>query len=278
MPFSLVSRLRRLFAFLANYGNPLHVLLRRRAGRGDAIMRVVDRRTGVAMKCRAAAHRMFGEVWFDHDYDVPAVPLRKGDVVIDVGANQGFFTCYAAHRGCRVLSFEPDSENFGLLRENVMANGYGDAVKLIRAAVKSSPGSTQLFRTAQLGGGMNTTNASFAQHFAHSGADAVQVEAVSLPELLRSEKIERVRLCKLDCEGAELEILESLTAGDAARIESFAIEYHPQAYVPLRLIDVIEAWGTHHVFAAGPKYCEREMLYAVLKSAFRAAPEFQKGA
>jgi hypothetical protein len=81
----------------------------------------------------------------------------------------------------------------------------------------------------------------------------------------------------MDCEGAELEIIESLAVEDAARIESFAIEYHPQAYSPLRLIEVIEGWGTHHVFAAGPKYCEREILYAVLKTAFRAAPEFAKG-
>ncbi len=275
MPSSLLSRLSHLLASVENYGNPLEILRKRRSARADEEIRVVDRRSGVTCQCKFAAHRMFGEVWFDHDYDVPAMPLRKGDVVIDVGANQGFFSCYAAWQGCSVYAFEPDPENASLFKKNITANGFDSRVKLFPTAVKAKAGTTTLYRTAQLGGGMNTTSTEFAQHLGLAAGDAVEVSAVSLPELLRQEAITRVRLCKMDCEGAELEIVESLTAEDAARIDSFALEYHPEAYSPKRLIDALERWGTHHVFAATPKFCSRDILYAVLKTAFRESVEFQ---
>ena len=273
---SLAPRLRRLLESWQQYGNPIEVLLQRRARRGE--MRVVDRESGVACRCKTAAHRMFGEVWFDHDYDVPAMPLREGDVVIDIGANQGFFTCYAAWKGCSVYAFEPDRENFALLEQNVAANGFTSMVKLFPSAVKGRAGTTTLFRTGQLGGGMNTTSTEFAEHMGLAAADAVEVPAVCLADLLQQEKIERVRLCKIDCEGAELEIVKSLSREEALRIDSFALEFHPHAYAPVRLIEALESWDTHHVFAAAPKYCERELLYAVSKTAFKEASEFHASA
>ena len=277
MSYSMISASRLLEAF-GNYGNPLEILVKRRWSREHEVIRVVDRRSGVAVRCKLAAHRMFGEVWFDHDYEVPGVPLRRGDVVIDIGGNQGFYTCYAAWQGCWVYTFEPDRENFTLLEANVRSNGFADRVKLLPMAVKLTSGAVQLFRTDKLGGGMHTTNREFAKHQGISVNDAVEVTAMTLPELFGSEKLERVRLCKMDCEGAELEILQSLTAAEAARVDAFALEFHPDAYPPTRLVEVIESWGTHHIFAAAPKYyCQRDILYAVTKLALRETMQIQAG-
>lgn len=269
-----MPRLSRLLESLGDYGNPLEVLFQRRLRRDDEVIRVVDRRSGLAVRCRLAAHRMFGEVWFDHDYDVPGVALRKGDLVIDIGANQGFFTCYAAWKGCSVYAFEPDRENFTLLESNVAANGFTAQVKLFPNAVKGEGGSTTLYRTAQLGGGMHTTNAAVAEKLGLVAKDGVEVTSVTLPEFLSRERIERIRLIKMDCEGAELEIVESLDRQTAVRIDSMALEYHPAAYSPSRLVRFLEDLGTHHLSLAAPKYCEREILYAVSKAAFAEAPDF----
>lgn len=51
--------------------------------------------------------------------------VRPGSVVVDVGANLGWFTVYAAKRGCHVFAFEPCPEVFELLRLNVDRNGVG---------------------------------------------------------------------------------------------------------------------------------------------------------
>jgi FkbM family methyltransferase len=52
--------------------------------------------------------------------------LGPEDVLWDVGANVGLFSLYAAKfRGCEVVAFEPESQNYALLLENIALNGAG---------------------------------------------------------------------------------------------------------------------------------------------------------
>ena len=55
----------------------------------------------------------------ERDYDVPRMQIRPNDIVVDIGANQGVFTCYAAYHGARVYAFEPFPQSFETLQENV---------------------------------------------------------------------------------------------------------------------------------------------------------------
>src|SRR5262245_13382224 len=68
--------------------------------------------------------------------------ICRGDWVIDVGANIGYYTLLFAQkvgqRG-RVFAFEPDPENFELLEHNVRQNGY-DNVVLVNKAVAEKTG------------------------------------------------------------------------------------------------------------------------------------------
>jgi FkbM family methyltransferase len=54
--------------------------------------------------------------------------LRAGDVFMDVGANIGLYSLYAAKRrpGCRVYAFEPESQNFSRLCANIVENGLSN--------------------------------------------------------------------------------------------------------------------------------------------------------
>lgn len=167
-----------------------------------------------------------------------------------------------------MISFEPDAVNIRLLERNLIANGFISNVKIISAAVKEVSGEVRLFRTEQKGGGMNTTVPQFAERLGFAEGESSLVPAVSLPDVLKSEGNERVRLCKMDCEGAELEIIGSLTKEDMERIDTFAIEFHREAYSPIQLVKALERWGTHHVFPAAAKsYCRREIIYAISKQA-----------
>jgi FkbM family methyltransferase len=50
--------------------------------------------------------------------------LGPEDVYWDVGANVGLYAIYAAKfKGCRTFAFEPESQNFALLVENMVLNG-----------------------------------------------------------------------------------------------------------------------------------------------------------
>lgn len=68
--------------------------------------------------------------------------VRDGDVFFDVGANVGVFTIYAACRNqdARVYSFEPEHSNLALLKENILANGLMNRVKITSVAVSDRQG------------------------------------------------------------------------------------------------------------------------------------------
>lgn len=62
--------------------------------------------------------------------------LGAGSVFVDVGANIGFFTVYAAlYRGATVHAFEPSPAVFGLLAKNVDVNGIRGKVQLHQVAL-----------------------------------------------------------------------------------------------------------------------------------------------
>jgi FkbM family methyltransferase len=268
MHIRLMKAAMRLLGFGINHGNPLALAWHRWTGSRRTVV-VRDRESGVSCECNPDARRMFGEVWHDRDYDVPRLPLRPGDAVIDIGANQGFFTCYAAWKGARVLAFEPAPGNFRLLEANVRRNGFGALATLKPWAVGPEAGAVELMISDALGGGMNTVSPAFARNAGLEVRERVKVPCVTLDAEIGRLGMGRIRLCKLDCEGAELDILRSLSPAARGSVDAFVVEFHPEAYPLGSLVDLLLGWGTHQVSFADPKWCERQILRAVSVAALR---------
>jgi FkbM family methyltransferase len=252
-----------------HYGNPVSLVWQRASNR--PVRTVADRATNLRFECRAGADRMFGEIFHLKVYDIPTAPLRPGDVVLDVGANHGFFTCYAAAQGARVFAFEPDPDTYRLLEANVRRNTVGDAVRLFPWAVGADSGEVELFRTDALGGGMSTTTAAFAGggHFGLTGQ--TRVRCVRFDEALAAAgDPPAVRMVKMDCEGAEFGILRTLDQNALDRIESMALEFHPGAYAVRDLMDLILGWGCYHVSGLATGDLGNAMLHLVRTDVLRA--------
>jgi FkbM family methyltransferase len=231
---------------IVNYGNPLQILLQRVFLRSGE-MTIVDRETGISVKAMRQSYHMFGETWYQRDYDVAGCPLRKDDLVVDVGANQGFFTCYAAQRGARVYAFEPNPRTFELLKKNIAGNSFSDRVRAECVAVADFEGVTELVCYSFMDGGADTIQAQRAERIA-SEVDQrarVSVNVARLSSLIPAD--ERVRLLKLDCEGSELAILKDLKSPE--RFDSIAVEYHQHAYPIEDLFASLLGFGTHQVYA-----------------------------
>ena len=242
--------LRRLGTALAashHLSNPVQVGWKRLFGKPTDLLTVVDRVSGVRCLCTLNSHQIFSDIWYSHAYDVPGVPIRAGDVVIDIGANQGFFTCYAAFKGAQVFAFEPVPELCQRLRENVDRNGFTSRVTIQQCAIGASSGFVNLFVSSYLGGAQSTTVPEFVRSAGVPVIQEMLVECKTLSQVLDEYSLQSVRLCKLDVEGAELAILKSLSHADLARIQSFALEYHPEAYDLHALLRLVLDWQTHHV-------------------------------
>jgi len=62
--------------------------------------------------------------------------FQTGEVLIDIGANVGMYTIWAAKtRGVKVFAFEPESQNYALLYKNIVLNGLSRQVVAYCAAL-----------------------------------------------------------------------------------------------------------------------------------------------
>ena len=76
---------------------------------------------------------MIDDVWKRKDYSLPGFTIKKNNLVIDIGAHIGTFTVYAAKRAKNglVFSYEPEKENFELLKQNIILNNLKILKRLI---------------------------------------------------------------------------------------------------------------------------------------------------
>jgi len=144
--------------------------------------------------------------------------FRDSRTIVDIGANMGSFAIYAAGAcpNARILCFEPHSENFQFLRRNISINSLDQRITAFQCAVASTSGQ----RTFGLG-----------QSPTHSlvGAETGVSETVrctTLAEIFSNHGLETIDFLKINCEGAEYEILESCTPEDFKRIANIRLEYH----------------------------------------------------
>lgn len=143
------------------------------------------------------------------------------ECVVDIGGNVGLFSVRAAAIARRVIAYEPVAGNFEQLRANCA--GRRD-IEAVHAAVAGRTGKLRIYRPVASG---FTGRHSAYRELAGLMSDAYdEVDAISLDELFRRHAIDRCDLLKIDCEGAEYEILHA--AGDAtlARVARIHAEYH----------------------------------------------------
>jgi FkbM family methyltransferase len=259
---------QRALTALVNYRNPVALGLQRLTRR--PLVEVSDRETGLTFRCKRGSDRMFGETFHQRLYDVPMVPVGSGDVVVDIGANHGFVSGYFAARGARVFAFEPDPEVFVLLQGNLDRNDLASRVVARQWAIADHDGRTAFFATDTLGGGQSSTEAKFVSDLAVPVASAMEVECRTLKTACDGLGISRIRLLKIDCEGAELGILRTLDSAFLDRVDSIALEYHPAPYQLSTLVDLLLGWGNFHLSKAAATRVENANLNLVNVRCIRA--------
>mgnify|MGYP003390048441 FL=1 len=120
--------------------------------------------------------------------------------VIDIGANLGLHSMILARCGFAVRAFEPDPWHYGLLTENLTANGA--AVTTFKEAVSIKDGEARFVRV--LG---NTTGS----HLAGSKDSYGEKEEFTVPIRAVQPLFEWADLAKIDAEGHEKELLLAAT-------------------------------------------------------------------
>jgi FkbM family methyltransferase len=145
--------------------------------------------------------------------------VERCGTIVDVGANVGSFAVYAA-QSCpqaRIFCYEPEPQNFLRLRQNLRINGLEERVAAFQCAVSSSSD------PRKLGVGHSQLN-SF--DYLRGGASYEVVDCTTLRDIRTHHRLERLDLLKMNCEGAEYEILEACSNSDCEGILNIRLEYH----------------------------------------------------
>jgi FkbM family methyltransferase len=163
------------------------------------------------------------ELQSDH-YGLDAIPFAHGDRVIDIGAHVGMFCIHLAkrHPEIAITAFEPDPVNFQHLQANLVRNGVSN-VLAVQMAVTGDGRAFSLCSPAHNSGGAG------GYYRETEGFRRSVVGSCTLSWILNHYGIARCTLLKIDCEGAEHEILRDEDA--LQRIDWIAGELHTNRFL-----------------------------------------------
>ncbi|MEM0464173.1 FkbM family methyltransferase [Pyrobaculum sp.] len=140
--------------------------------------------------------------------------LKSGDVFVDVGANVGYYTTLAAKLGAKVIAMEPEPRTVILLRLNLCLNDL--KAVLLNECAYSVEGFQEMCIPVSGHFGIATLYPGDKRN-----CRKVRIHCTTLQKVLRDYN--KVKLVKIDAEGAELDILLGISnAFD--KIEGFVIE------------------------------------------------------
>jgi FkbM family methyltransferase len=156
--------------------------------------------------------------------------LAPGMTFVDVGANVGFFTLFAADRvgpEGRVWAFEPNPRLTDLIGKSLSVNGFVQRVELVKAAAMAEPGrlAFQRFAGHQGSSGFDIPEG-LAEQF-HDTIEEIEVDCTTLDDVLAGKGL-RIDLLKIDAEGAEPSVLAGATKLlEEQRSMQILMEYTP---------------------------------------------------
>ena len=166
----------------------------------------------------------FKEIFMDECYmDGLELHVPDNSTIIDIGANAGFFTLFATSRfyDSRVLAYEPIPSNFKQLSRNRELNSDCN-IECFQKAVAGHSGTVEIMFDPD---DSFTTSATMFQE-PHKHNQVIQVLSITLSDIFREHSIQRCNLLKMDCEGAEYDIIYGCPLECLSRIDQIAMEVH----------------------------------------------------
>lgn len=173
-------------------------------------------RNGLRFFVRAGTDdsRVLFEIFVRRCYS--AAVLNSGATIIDIGANIGCYSLLAAQTAARVIACEPHPENLSILWKNIELN-HTTNVEVISDAISNKAGKASL---------IIPDNATFVGRFSlHPGRGrrSIEVNCITLADLVREARLTDIDLIKIDCQGSEYEILYG-GVGVLSRVRQIIVE------------------------------------------------------
>src|SRR3989338_4223665 len=184
---------------------------------------VLNGRKGFVKMLSDADESVFNEIFIEKEYRILDEFIKNAKFpIFDIGAHKGMFSIYARclNDVVPIYAFEPEENNIKCLKENLKMNRVkGVTVKGV--AVAGSKGHRELFLSS------DSHNHSIVNRWLIDGEPKIRnVDCVCLDDVFEKYNLPCVSVVKMDCEGAEFEILGNLSSDILNKVDVFYIEYH----------------------------------------------------
>lgn len=200
------------------------------------------------------------ETYLGHTYEQNGFDIQKNWRILDIGAGLGDFAITAAKK-CpegMVCAYEPFEESFALMEQNISLNGLENIRPYpyaVHATAREMP-----FKTSSGVPVLHTTTVSGDPEEKHDST----VWATTLDEIFDGCEIETCDLIKMDCEGAEFDILLHASPRPFVRTKRITLEYHNgiTQYSHLDLIALLKQNGFSVICQPSPVHNHTGLLFA----------------
>ncbi|HLY97451.1 MAG TPA: FkbM family methyltransferase [Candidatus Angelobacter sp.] len=181
-----------------------------------------------SLQDNVAAQVLFAGCYEAQESAFARAVLQPGMTFVDVGANWGFFSFFAAHlvgtKG-RIIALEPDPRIFLRLKENVRRNSLERQIQLFELAAADRESSLVLALQHEEEFHLGTSRLVQNQGM---GPRTCSVSTQPLDKVLDEAGLDCVDLVKIDVEGAEDMVLAGMEAGlNRHRYRNLILELHP---------------------------------------------------
>lgn len=161
------------------------------------------------------------DIFKDNIYNPSTFSINANDVVVDVGANVGVFSIFAATKtNNSIHAFEPFPENFKFLKHNIYMNGFAN-ISPHCAAISNKNASEKLYISRLSAGHL------LFDHTIYGKLDKyIEVPTKTIEQIMEDYSISKIDFLKLDCEGSEGYIFKNITPECLVQINKIAMEFH----------------------------------------------------
>jgi FkbM family methyltransferase len=140
--------------------------------------------------------------------------LDTNSTVVDLGAHRGEFSTLVSEQfGCKCYAVEASPDLCSLILENRLLKPYNyvinDSNQPVKFHLAHNPECNTIYNLPT-----QTTD------------KVVQVEGITLDKFLEINQINQIDLLKVDIEGAEIELFNSLSDATIAKIKQISVEFH----------------------------------------------------
>ena len=189
--------------------------------------------SGLKMKIRVKTTDLMQltTIWLTREYEAPGFEIKENDTIIDVGGHIGLFMLFCeqfCHKG-KIYCFEPALDNYRIFLDNIKLNDFKNIFPF-NLAVSKQDGNIPLYLNDDASG-----HSIFLKN-----SNSIQVDSITLQKIFDLNNIKKCNLLKLDCEGSEYEIIDSLPENYFSMIDKMIVEYHFAEKNPKLLTNLIK--------------------------------------